>query len=152
MRQTGTLTILNSAGGDPVAELLVSGDIALATVDGPQAWLILNMLNGRATGTNLTLQRLDLFYQGTGGSADLAGMVGGLSGANAAQNGFVLPGQNADYLLNGCPIGSVNCILILRDPVPVQKPINTVDFIAPRPPIDDPDLYQVLPNVGRQDY
>ncbi|MDR3534964.1 MAG: filamentous hemagglutinin N-terminal domain-containing protein [Acetobacteraceae bacterium] len=152
IRQTGTLTIAGSAGGASVAELSPNGNVALASVAAPQTWLILNMQAGIATATNLTLGRLDLFYTGSGGGAALFGTIGGLSGAAAAQNAFILPLQNAAYLLNGCPIGSVDCILVQRDPVPVQKPLDTVEFTPIRVPTDDPDLFQILPNVSKLDY
>jgi filamentous hemagglutinin family protein len=152
IRQLGTLAIANPTGNNPAAQLAVSGDIALETVAAPRTWLILTLQNGSATALDLSLRRLDLSYAGSGGGAALFGTIGGLSGSAAAQSSFVLPQPNASYLLNGCPIGSVNCVVVQRDPVPVQKLLETADFAPARTPTDDPEFLQIMPNIARRDY
>jgi hypothetical protein len=150
--QTGTLTIAGSTGGDPVAEISAGRNIEFGTLAAPQTWLILDMQNGFASAANLIVQRLDIYYSGTGGGALLNGTIGGLSGSSAAENAFISPQPDTNYLLNGCPVGSPNCIVLVRDPIPVQRAPQTVEFVVPRPTMDDPELFGIIPNVSRQDY
>ena len=148
--QTGTLSIDGSI--TPAAEFSVTGSLDLATLSASNVWLILDLAQAHATGTDINVHRLDLFYTGTNGGAVLAGTVAGLSGVEAAQSMLIWPYPNTNYTLNGCPIGVPNCILLVRDPVPGQKALQTLDVAAPRPSADDPELLGVLPNVARQDY
>jgi filamentous hemagglutinin family protein len=152
--QTGTLAIRGATAIDPVAELVSNGTISLATLDAPQTWLILDMQAGRASATNLNLQRLDLLFTGNAVAAGLVGSVGGQSGNTAAEGSYILPQTDPNYILNGCPIASASCIVVglTREAVPAQKPLSTIDFDAPKAPTDDPDLFQILPNISKQDY
>ena len=152
LRQTGTLTVQGPSGGDPVLQLQAAGNVSLARVEGVDTWLVLSLRAGRATATDLAIARLDVMFDGVGGSANLVGSVGGITGAASAQQAYILPRSDPNYLLNGCAIGSVSCILVQREQVPAQRPLDTVDFAPLRQPGDDADLMQLLPNVSRRDY
>jgi hypothetical protein len=43
-------------------------------------------------------------------------------------------------------------VVVLRDPLPVRKAPQPVEFLVPRPPLDDPDFFEMIPNVARLDY
>jgi hypothetical protein len=76
--------------------------------------------------------------------------VTGLSGPAAAGAAGIQPSPNANFRINSCPIGSVNCVLLPTQGVPTANPLNDINIGTLFNPNDDDDL--LLPIVSDQDY
>jgi hypothetical protein len=132
---------------------------------GPTTQLLLDLNSaGRATG-NINVAGLNVYYSGSapgaGGGSILTGSVNGFNGTEAAASGFVHSLPSIDYQLNGCPIESLSCVLLLP-PMPQLVALTSTTLVPwggalPELDItivhrrqDDDDL--ILPNVAEQDY
>lgn len=118
----------------------------------PDAQLFLNLgATGVATG-NIDVAGLNIYYAGNmpAGGSTLTGKVAGRTGSAAAATGFIHANAAVNYQVNGCPIQSINCILLSPVVVPLGSPIHDIDVRPARRREDDDDL--ILPNVAEQDY
>jgi filamentous hemagglutinin family protein len=112
--------------------------------------LFLILQTGGGSGTiNTSSLHVDYVSPGTMGKATLEGTVNNIGGPDAAAGSFIKPIRNANYLLNGCAIGSSSCISISSVRVPVTNPLKDIDFGAPPPPSD---INVMLPDVAERDY
>jgi hypothetical protein len=151
IQQTGTLVLQPSSGaGTATLRLDLSdngGSITLNNLVGPQASLILyTRTAGTATGT---INVGDLRVVGALGSASLFGNVANTDGALAARNASIRSNPSTNYRINGCPIGSVNCVLLPVGMLPSINPLR--DFVLGLGSNSgDEDL--ALPDVSRTDY
>ena len=151
IRQTGTLLLQPSPGAAAATVRLNlpagGGTIVLDNLYGPRSNLILDMgSTGTAKGV-LTVANLRLI--GVQGSTALFGTVSDTAGPEAARRATVSPRPAATYRLNGCPIGSVNCVLLPIGLVPLTNPLRDVALDLRRDNGGD-DL--ALPDVSSQDY
>ncbi len=114
----------------------------------PGTWLILNIANGRASGL-INVAALDFLFSPPPGQAALSGLVNNLAGNAAAAASFISPQSNANFRINGCPIHSVNCVLLATQGLPTASPVN--DILLGLPPTQDPEDL-VLPVVSDERY
>ena len=155
VRQTGT-TLVDPGRGAPDATFRIDlttpdGIVSFADLVAPTTRLQLSLGSGTATGAidvaalQIATSRLD-----PAGAASLTGFVAGRGGEAAAGVGSISPLANPRYRINGCPIGSVNCILLSPVLVPITNPIADVEAGTTLTRREDDDL--VLPDVGEQDF
>ena len=83
-----------------------------------------------------------------------AGTLGGLSGAEAARAADITrpapAGSLADYRVNACVIGSINCVVTPRfQPIPPTVR-SQVDFTFRQNAFNPADV--IIPNTGENDY
>jgi hypothetical protein len=148
------LTAVNGIGGGPSVmriNALGSASIAFdanAGLQGPSTWLILSIGSGSATG-QIKVANLDIL-RGQAGSTQLTGSVGNNTGPSAAGAAGIAPTPNGNFRFNGCPIASINCVLLPAAAVPTANPLNDIYFGSPFTPNEDDDL--LLPIVSDQDY
>jgi hypothetical protein len=149
--QSGTLLV----SGDPnIVRIDASRGIVLAPppggIVGPDTWLILGLSSGAAATGGIEVFRLDTVFVGTAGGSTLSGSVGGLGGIAAAGAAHIAPGTNAGFRINGCPISSINCILITTQGIPTGSPLNNFVIGSIFDPTDEDDL--LLPLVSDEVY
>jgi hypothetical protein len=133
LSQPASSDLIKNAAFDPAVTTNV---ITLANLNAPDFVTLLLAGQGRLSGPINVLQ---LGVSGFGASANLTGMVGGISGPGAASVGVVNPRSQNNYLLNNCVIGSPNCIL-LPPVVPVQPQlVREIDIQAIQPQQEDVD-------------
>jgi len=150
-QQTGASTVRTLSGSGNVLSINTqAGPIVFSSngLDGPDTWLILNT-RGTITGT-INVKSVDVIYKGTTGGADLIGLVNTYNGHAAAGQGNIEPTKNANYKINGCPIASVNCVLLPTQGVPTANPLDELYLGAFFGQQDETDL--LLPIVSDQDY
>ena len=118
---------------------------------GPQTTLIVDILGtGTITG-NVVVKGLFVTYPvGVTASANLSGSVNGLGGQTAAEAGAISPQQNSRFRFNACPIGSVNCIVLPIEGVPLLNPTSELNIGNFRDTDDNSDL--LLPLISDKDY
>ncbi|HEY2616771.1 MAG TPA: hypothetical protein VGI78_05480, partial [Acetobacteraceae bacterium] len=152
--QRGSSTILGFGGGPAILRINANRDANItfdpvAGLQGTNTWLILNIGTGKLSG-QIHVKNLDVIHNGQTGSANLSGSVTGLSGPAAAGAAGIQPNPNANFRINSCPIGSVNCVLLPTQGVPTANPLNDINIGTLFNPNDDDDL--LLPIVSDQDY
>jgi hypothetical protein len=76
--------------------------------------------------------------------------VGGLGGNAAAGTSHIEPDGNSAFRINGCPIASVNCILLTFQGLPAANPLNNFAIGSIFDPTDQDDL--LLPLVSDEVY
>ena len=150
VNQIGTTQIIPRDG--PVATLRIDlpatgGQMVFNNLSGPSAELILFTGPGTATGQ---INVGDLFVFGGAGATNLTGTVSGLNGSAAARASLIAPQPNTNYRINGCPIRSVNCILLPLATVAPTDPLQDLTIGQARDDEDDDDV--LLPNVSDKDY
>ncbi len=124
------------------------GTIDLGNTTGRQADLILDLgLGGRAVGT-IDVRNLTVY--GGGGGTRLDGSIGGVSGQGAASRAGIGPQLSAEYQINGCPIASVNCVLLIVRLATPANPVQDLGLTAARDEREDPDIF--VPNVAERDF
>ncbi len=158
------------AGPNGTAQLLQTGVAHIFTQDGlistvrvqlPPAGGTVNFSNLQAPTTDLLLflgaghaggliNVGDLLVSGTAGGTSLTGTVHGLVGEAAANASEIDPFLSSNYLLNACPIRTVNCILLPLYSLPAENPLRDLAISQARDELDDSDV--LLPNVAEQDY
>jgi filamentous hemagglutinin family protein len=154
--QSGDLTITAITPGNPsTARFDTSGTIAFANApDGvlaPNSWLILALASGAKSSGNVDVLHLDaVFPPGASASTALTGQVNGLNGNAAAGAADIAPGTNATFQINGCPIGSINCVLLTTQGIPTASPLNNFVIGSIFNPTDEDDL--LLPLVSDEVY
>ncbi len=127
--QIGTSSIVGQGGGAATLQISITGNAQFDPplgLQGPGAWLILNLTNGTAAG-NVFVNALDVSYT-TPGSTNLTGTIAGIIGGPAAAVGNIQPAINANYLFNGCIIEAPVC----------QPPTPPTPRSPPPPPSTTP--------------
>ena len=152
--QQGSSTILGFGGGPAILRINANRDANItfdpvAGLQGTNTWLILNIGTGKSSG-QIHVKNLDVIHNGQTGAASLSGTVTGLSGPAAAGASGIQPNPNANFRINSCPIGSVNCVLLPTQGVPTANPLNDINIGTLFNPNEDDDL--LLPIVSDQDY
>jgi hypothetical protein len=140
-------------GSPSLARIDSSGPIHLSPaggIVGLDTWLILAMSNGSRTTGNIDVASLDVVFTGVAGGTSLTGIVGGLGGDEAAGAADLSPVANSVFQINGCPIGSVNCVLITTASIPAAPPLRDIFIGTISNPTDEEDL--LLPLVSDQEY
>jgi len=156
MQQSGFLTVTGLTGQSlpPTIGITATGTVAFGTggLEAPSSWLILDLVgqSAKATGA-IDVKHLDAIFspQGAAGTA-LTGMVNGLSGNAAAGAASIAPGTNASFRVNGCPIASINCVLLTTQGIPTANPLNNFVIGSIFDPSDEDDL--LLPLVSDEVY
>jgi filamentous hemagglutinin family protein len=153
-QQTGTSTVDPLAGALATMQLTIEGKGAarFANLVGPSTELLLVLRGGGSTTGEVDVGGLNVYYSpgNTPSQAvNLFGSVGGRFGDAASASGFSHVFSNINYQINGCPIQSVDCILLSPVLVPVQDPVNDYAEGTQRKRHQDDDA---LPNVGEEDY
>jgi filamentous hemagglutinin family protein len=147
---SGKIGTIGGGGYPEIKVTLLNGGTALFNVNAPNAKLDLIAVTGAAAGT---IDVADLLVQytrpGTQSEVNLTGSVAGKSGSYAASASFIEPARQNNYLLNGCPIESVNCVRITNLTPPVLNPIRD---IQPGQADWPTDTDTVLPDVAERDY
>ncbi|MGE0415931.1 MAG: filamentous hemagglutinin N-terminal domain-containing protein [Acetobacteraceae bacterium] len=166
---TGIFIQAGSATAPAIAQNIRFDASASATTGNPQ--LAINVLNNQRISLGVAASNLDLFlslrrgaaageidvaslhvgYQapGTASSVELSGVVAGLSGYNAASASFIQPLSRENYLLNGCPVQSFNCVQITTVQIPVTNPLQDVQAFTGRS--GSSTLFS-LPDVAERDF
>jgi hypothetical protein len=104
-------------------------------------------LGGSAEG-RLDVRNLTIL--GGGGRTDLEGFVRGFDGQSAASVAVIGPQFQPDYRINNCPVGSVNCVLVLVQIPTTTNPLAQLGVVSARDDRDDPDV--LIPNVAERDF
>ena len=149
--QSGTTTFAGlpgSSGTTVRVTLTGNGSITLGTVSARSSTLILDLANGSASGGPFQVASLYLTYLSGGGTADLQGQVGDLSGNAAASAATVFPFPSRNYRINSCAVASVNCVVLTPQTVPVGNPLKELSLSFFREQDDESQL--VVPNVTDQ--
>jgi hypothetical protein len=155
-QQTGTASVSAIPGNGSAATLQIGiegrGAAKFASLIAPDAQLLLVLEQGGSSGGLIDVAGLNVFY--TQGVVPippvvLHGTVGGRGGFAAAAVGFSHHLANVAYQINGCPIESINCILLSPLLVPIVDPVNDYAEGTQRKRHQDDDA---LPNVGEEDY
>jgi hypothetical protein len=150
--QTGTTTI--APNSTVLIAIAQNGAASLNNFSAAGTQLFLALGGGSAQGS-IDVRSLYLSYSGGSGSAALFGEVGGVGGEAAAANAFIASGflavaHNSRYRINGCAVGSVNCVVVSPEMIPVTNPIQ--DILIGNTQSADDDLDLILPNVAERDY
>ena len=147
---TAPATAIPGASTDVVFHVTNNGTITFEDLYAPTARLWLDADQGQLTG-QINVKSLYVRYTppGFASAVSLYGVVDGVAGQDAASRSFILPLPKNSYLVNSCPIQSVNCRLIPTIAVPVVNPLNEVEPGAPPSATDE---LVVLPDVAERDY
>jgi hypothetical protein len=172
LNQTGTTSFIPTAGATSGTLLLAvpdGGSITLANLSAPSFAVTLNTGVGGTSAGNLVANAL--LVNGSGGSANLFGTVGGNTGFAAAIASKITPAFSTSYLLNNCPIMSVTCTTAITNPgtttidIPVvagtifekytdtflRPDLITLDLLTLAVAPDPNDPEELLPNISRRD-
>ncbi len=159
--QLGTTTLTSPSGSPATLRLSLppsGGTVELSNLQAPGSAVVLSLGAGNATGS---LSAAQLTIQGSGGSAELSGEIGGRTGTTAAQIGLLQPGPDLRYTFNNCAIAAATCssdaIAVVSLPTAaiasVLRPdiltLGILDLTVTRDR-DDPTL--LLPNISDRDY
>jgi hypothetical protein len=149
--QTGVLTV---AGNPSLMRIDATTGISFAPspngLIAPNTWLILALSNGAKATGEIDVFALDAIFSGAASSAQLSGSVGGFGGNAAAGEARIAPGSNSTFRINGCPISSVNCILLATEGIPTASPLDSFVIGSLFDPTDQDDL--MLPLVSDEIY
>jgi hypothetical protein len=147
--QTGTLTV---TGTSTLVRIDSTGAVQISNgaIVGHTTWLILNLSNGGEATGGVDVENLDLAFTGPGTGSQLSGLVAGLGGDSAAGVSGIVPQKSGSFEINGCPIGSTNCVLITTMGVPAAPPLRDILIGTIIDPTDDDDL--LLPLVSDEEY
>lgn len=156
--QIGTTVVQasTSAGALLRVDIAAAGMVNFNDLEAPSTSLFLNLTGPFGFGTGVVQGQVDvghLYVQydtALGGAVSLTGRVAGVGGELAAGQAYVTPLNSKDFAINGCPLGSVNCVLLSPLVVPVTNPVTAIDVTTTSESSDDVDL--ILPNIGETDY
>jgi hypothetical protein len=159
--QNGTARVAPLAGRNQAAlDVLITGTgtAHFTNLVAPSTQLLLDLRRGgRATGA-IDVAGLNIYAKGYPDNQApqppqaptlLTGEVGTYTGTAAAGAGYSHATPNINYQLNGCPVESLNCVLLSPLSVPVTQPISDFDVDTSARRRDDDDA---LPNVADVDY
>lgn len=152
IQQTGTVQIRPTPGASIATVRLnlpeSGGTITFNNLVAPRTDLILfTNSTGKASGT---INVNNLKISGVQGAASLFGSVNNIGGPEAARLATIGPRPASQYRLNGCPIASVNCILLPIGTLPAANPLRDFSLDANTNNGNDDDL--ALPDVSSTDY
>jgi hypothetical protein len=82
--------------------------------------------------------------------ANLTGSINNFYGQPAAGQGTVQPQPQSKYQFNACPIGSVNCVILAIESLPVENPLQNFDLTQRKRRHLDKSVR--LPGIGTRDY
>jgi hypothetical protein len=127
-----------------------SGNVGLnADFSQPSVKVFLDLASGTASG-QLEVAGLWVRYTTASQSTtNLLGSVNGKTGAYAAAASNISPLPKNNYMVNECPISSVNCVKFTGLTVPVTNPLQDVLPAAIQDPMTIDDL---LPDIAKRDY
>jgi hypothetical protein len=153
-QQLGNSFVDPLTGGTATLQITVEGrgTAHFDELTAPRAQMLLVLNNGGFANGLIDVAGLNVYHtQGETPpqAANLSGVVGGRTGTAAAGVGFSHLNSNINYQINGCPIQSVDCILLSPVVVPVQDPVTDYAEGTQRRRHQDDDA---LPNVGEEDY
>ncbi len=154
-QQSGYLTVsgLANQSQPPTIGITSTGTVAFGSsgLSAPTSWLILDLVGqgARSTG-NIDVKHLDAIFSPRASGTALTGMVNGLSGNAAAGAANIAPGTNSSFQVNGCPIASINCVLLTTQGIPAASPLNNFVIGSIFNPTDEDDL--LLPLVSDEVY
>ena len=158
--QQGSTTVRSQGGGPSIVRIDAydGGNITFSPsggLYGTSTWLILDLHSSGALGTasgNVFVRWLDVIFPvgSAGGGADLGGTVDGIGGQSAAGAADISPVADARYRFNSCAIGSVNCIVLPVEVLPLANPLEGFSLGSLFDSDEDDDLF--LPLVSRRDY
>ncbi len=147
--------VLVTGAGGGLSELVIvlsdpHGLVSFGNFNNQSTELYLNLSTGLAAG-QIAVKALQVQYAapGTSQTINLIGTVDGQSGSTAASASFIQPKEKNNYQVNGCPIGSANCIQITTIVLPVVNPLKDLEVSTPDQP---DDILIILPDVGDRDY
>jgi filamentous hemagglutinin family protein len=167
LTQSGTTNFMPGPGastGTLVLAVPDGGTLTLANLLAPNLAVRLNTGVGGTASGNLVAG--SLLVNGSGGSANLFGTVGGNTGFAAAIASRITPAFSPNYLLNTCPIMSVTCTTAITTiTVPVvagtifekytdtflRPDLITLDLLTLAVAPDPNDPEELLPNISRRD-
>ncbi len=178
--QLGTSTVEPLNGGPTTIRLDITtpgGNASFGGFEAPSADLILALTGGRATGP-INVAALDVSYLANGaGGSQLTGLVNGVGGVAAAGQSHIYPQPSPQYQINGCPLATVNCVILPQVTPPVLNPVqeillsvlgvpggagNDIDLLPVLNPLQDissgvlggtgDDIDLLLPDVVERDY
>jgi filamentous hemagglutinin family protein len=156
--QTGTTALYSAQAGTADSTLVIniapSGTIHFDDLAATNTQLFMALGGGAATGP-IYVRDLYISYTGTSGGTQLLGEVGGVGGDAAAAKAYITSGviataRSSQYRVNNCAVGSVNCVVVTPEAIPVTNPIQEILIGNTQDQNDDPDL--ILPNVAERDY
>jgi filamentous hemagglutinin family protein len=158
--QQGVLTVTSPTGGPSIVRIDAydGGNITLSQsggLYGSSTWLILDLHASGALGSasgNIFVRWLDVVFppSTSSGGADLSGTVGGIGGQAGAGVGHPDPSADPRFRLNACAIGSVNCVVLPVEVLPLANPLQEFSIGSFFNPEQYNDLF--LPLVSRRDY
>jgi filamentous hemagglutinin family protein len=146
------LTVIPIGGNATLALRLpaTGGALTIAgnTLIAPDADVVFDLGAGGSAIGRIDVRNLTIL--GGGGRTELEGLVRGFDGEAAASLALIGPQFQADYRINNCPVGSVNCVLILVQIPVTTNPLGQLGIVATRDDSDDPDV--LIPNVAERDF
>ncbi|HBK07785.1 MAG TPA: hypothetical protein DDZ81_18355, partial [Acetobacteraceae bacterium] len=151
IRQTGILQVQPSSDAQTATLRLDfagnGGSITLNNLSGPQTSLILYTRTGGSASGTINVNALRVV--GSDGQSALFGTVANAGGSVAAYNSTIRSSPSANYRVNGCPITSVNCVLLPIGILPSIDPLRDFNLSVGEGSGDE-DL--ALPDVSNTDY
>jgi hypothetical protein len=149
-QQNGALTV---SGATSTARIDASSAVQFGNSGGivdTTGWVILSLTSGASATGAVDVNNLDAVFAGSTAGTALTGSVHGLSGNAAAGAANISPGTNSTFQINGCPISSVNCVLITTQGIPAASPLRDFTIGSVFNPTDEDDL--LLPLVSDEVY
>jgi hypothetical protein len=155
--QTGTSFTVTNLSGTPESILAITlptnGGGTLQFNSGglyaPNTWLIVSVGDGQGSG-QIDVMSFDFDYSPPPARAEFTGTIDGDSGQAAAGVSYIEPQPDPNFRIDGCPIHSVNCVLLATQGVPTTNPANDINVGAPLNTENPEDL--VLPVVSDEHY
>jgi hypothetical protein len=157
----GGMTVSGINGGPSIVRIdaYQGGSVSLGVngvgLIGPTTWLIID-LHGPSTLSTVpgvvNIGALDMVYApgAAGGSTTLFGTIDGVSGQPAAGLAFIHPAADSRFQFNSCAIGTVNCVVLPVEVLPIGNPLSEFSIGALFNDDESDDLF--LPLVSRRDY
>jgi hypothetical protein len=124
----------------------LNGNVSLGNLNAGQTTLLALLGAGNISG-QIDVNNLALI--GTGGSANLTGVLHGTSGQGAAQLGAKSGERDNAYRLNDCAIGNANCTVLPFLVPTVPQRVEIIQLSKDRSNFDDPILERL--NYGNED-
>jgi filamentous hemagglutinin family protein len=153
-QQVGTSVVDPLSTRAATFELTISGEgtAHFASLQAPATQFLLDLTRGGKASGLIDVAGLNIFHAFNDtpfGAVNLTGAVNGTTGTAAAAKGFSHLLSNINYQINGCPVQSINCVLLSPVIVPVQDPVSDYAETTQHRRLSDDDA---LPNVAVEDY
>jgi hypothetical protein len=153
-------TVTSATGGPSIVRIDAydGGNISFSSsggLYGTSTWLILDLRPSGALGVasgNIFVRWLDMLFPdgSSGGGANLGGTIDNVAGQAAAGAADISPASDARFRVNSCAIGSVNCIVLPIEVLPLANPLQEFSIGSMLGSDEDDNLF--LPLVSRRDY